>query len=202
MSSDNSQWFRRRLHTVFGRALASIAFFGTGRKEEPSAQMDGLVIEQEGSTEVRQADLARRQTITGALEALKREVSGNVALKDSLWAASNSPSIGVLELSNFVDLCKVLYDPVSSCVVALKYPRYWRVQHLGKVSICRLFKARILPIVYLLIFSRDECVSSNRTVFERHLSKTTLQPQQNARETNRERRCQALRSLSSNPSMP
>lgn len=138
MSSDNSQWFRRRLHTMFGRALASIAFFGTGRKEEPSAQIDGLVIEQEGSTEVRQADLARRKTITGALEALKREVSGNVALKDSLWAASNSPSIGVLELSNFVDLCKVLYDPVSSCVIALKYPRYWRVQHLGKVSICRL----------------------------------------------------------------
>ena len=137
MSSDTSLWFRRRLHKLFGRALASIAFFGVGPKEGPS-QTDGLVIEQEGSTELRQADLARRQTITGALEALKKELSGNSALKESLWAACNSPSIGLLELSNFVDLCKVLYNPAASSMVVLKYPRYWKVEHLGKVSIYQI----------------------------------------------------------------
>lgn len=199
MSCDNSLWLRRRLHTAFGRALAPIAFFGMGPKEEPSTQADGLVIEQEGSTEVRQADLARRQTVTGALEALKTEVSGNVTLKESLWAACNSPSIGILELSEFVDLCKVLYDPVTSTMVSLKYPRYWKVQHLGRVGTYTYGTACYFTNI---VSTRDECVSSNRTVFERHLSKTTLQPQQNARETNRERRCQALRSLSSNPSMP
>ncbi|KAI9934599.1 hypothetical protein MW887_000215 [Aspergillus wentii] len=131
MSSDSSLWVRRRLHGLFGKALAPVAF-GSGTTSEPAVQADGLIIEQESSTEVRQADLARRQTVTGALEALKNEVSGDQTLKESLWSACNSPCIGVLELLEFSDLCKVLYDTVSSVMVSLKYPRYWKVKHLGK----------------------------------------------------------------------
>lgn len=130
MSSDSSAWLRRRLHNIFGRALAPVAF-GRG-PVEPAPQNDGLIIEQESSTEVRQADLARRQTVPGAMEGLRKELSGDQILKESLWAACNSPCIGLLELSEFTDLCRILYEPIRSVPVALPYPRYWKVKHLGK----------------------------------------------------------------------
>lgn len=131
MSSDSSSWLRRRLHYLFGKALAPVAF-GRGTSDKTPASGDGLIIEQESSTEVRQADLARRQTVPGAIEALKGELKGDQLLKESLWAACNSPCIGILELSEFTDLCRILYDPATSVKVALKYPRYWQVKHLGK----------------------------------------------------------------------
>ncbi|OJJ46069.1 hypothetical protein ASPZODRAFT_67245 [Penicilliopsis zonata CBS 506.65] len=131
MSTDPSTWLRRQLHILFGRALAPVAF-GEGTTDQTTAQQGGLIIEQESSTEVRQADLARRQTVTGALDALKKELAGNVTLKESLWAACNSPSVGLLELSELTDLCKVLYAAIVSVQVALKYPRYWKVRHTGK----------------------------------------------------------------------
>lgn len=133
MASDSSAWLRRGLHNLFGRALGPVAF-GIGQKKELPAPGDDLIIEQESSTAVRQADLARRQTVTGALEALKREISGDAVLKESLWAACNSTYCGVLEVSEFNDLCRILYDPVTSAMVTLKYPRHWRAKHLGKVS--------------------------------------------------------------------
>lgn len=133
MSSDSSAWLRCRLHNAFGRALGPIAF-GRRPTNEPPAQNDGLIIEQESSTEVRQADLARRQTVPGAMEGLRSELSGDQILKESLWAACNSPCIGLLELSEFTDLCRVLYEPITSLRVALRYPRYWKVKNLGKVS--------------------------------------------------------------------
>ncbi|RMJ25648.1 transcription initiation factor TFIID [Aspergillus sp. HF37] len=131
MASDSSAWLRRSLHGLFGKALAPVAF-GHGRKKEAPAPGDGLIIEQESSTEIRQADLARRQTITGAMAALKREISGDPVLKESLWAACNSPYTGILEISEFTDLCRILYDPVTSAMVKLRYPRYWKAKHLGK----------------------------------------------------------------------
>ncbi|KAE8151084.1 hypothetical protein BDV25DRAFT_153345 [Aspergillus avenaceus] len=131
MSSDSSAWLRRRLHYLFGKALAPVAF-GREPIAKASTTDDSLIIEQESSTEVRQADLARRQTVTGAIDALKMELKGDQVLKESLWAACNSPYVGILELSEFADLCRVLYDPITSVKVSLKYPRYWKVKHLGK----------------------------------------------------------------------
>ncbi|KAL4923460.1 transcription initiation factor TFIID subunit TAF2 [Aspergillus undulatus] len=131
LSNDPSVWLRWRLHNLFGKALAPVAF-GRGVANEPAPAADGLIIEQESSTEVRQADLARRQTIPGALAALKTEVSSDQVLKESLWAACSSPTISVLELSELTDLCKILYDPITSKNIALKYPRYWGVKHQGK----------------------------------------------------------------------
>lgn len=104
MSNDPSVWLRRRLHGQFGKALASVAFGRSVVNQPPMAAADGLIIEQESSTEVRQADLARRQTVSGALAALKAEASGNPVLKECLWAACSSPIIGALELSQLTDL--------------------------------------------------------------------------------------------------
>lgn len=133
MSNDSSVWLRWKLHGLFGKALAPVAF-GRNVVKEPKAAADGLIIEQESSTEVRQADLARRQTVSGALAALKAELSGDQILKECLWAACCSPVISVLELSELTDLCRVIYDPITSKKVILKYPKYWGVKHLGKVQ--------------------------------------------------------------------
>ncbi|KAJ5664649.1 hypothetical protein N7462_011462 [Penicillium macrosclerotiorum] len=129
MTSDSSAYVRHHCQLLFGRALAQVAF---GRPQEAEmTQGDGLIIEQESSTEVRQADLARRQTVPGAIEALKREISGDTSLRDYMWAACNSSAIGVQELSELTDVCRILFDPVTSKIARLRYPRFWKVQNMG-----------------------------------------------------------------------
>lgn len=129
MTSDSSAYVRHHCQRLFGRALAQVAF-GRPAQAEP-VQTGGLIIEQESSTEIRQADLARRQTVPGAIEALKREISGDTSLRDYMWAACNSTAIGVHELSELTDVCSILFDPVTSKIAKLKYPRFWKVQHMG-----------------------------------------------------------------------
>lgn len=148
MSSDTSAWIRHGLHRTFGKALAAVAFGDETAKKEPP--QDNLIIEQESSTEIRQANLARRQTVPGALEALKKELSGNAALKEALWAACNSQCVGVSELCNFVYICSALYEPVDQRMVTLKYPRYWGTQHLGNVSRMN-FISRCIRIVLMVL---------------------------------------------------
>lgn len=189
MSTDSSVGLRRRLHDIFGKALAPIAF-GRGPVNEPSAQNDGLIIEQESSTEVRQADLARRQTVPGAMEALRKEMSRDQNLKDSLWAASNSSCIGLLEISAFTDICRVIYEPITSVKVALKYPRYWNVQHLGKVR----REVGYCPVLRMLTYfiSRVVCASSNPKMSGQPSPRTRRPLQLSANVTSMECHHQAL----------
>ena len=132
MSSDRSPWIRRNLHRIFGISLATVAF-GDDVIQAPGAAVD-LVIEKESSTDARKAVLARRQSVPGAIEALKKELSGHTVLKESMWAACNSPFVSLSELRDFVDICSVLYDAIKNMMVKLKYPRYWRVENQGAVS--------------------------------------------------------------------
>lgn len=132
MSADPSPWIRHNLHIAFGRGLAPIAF-GERNVEKQPEPANNLIIEQESSTEVRQANLARKQTVPGALEALKRELEGNTTLKEALWAACNSPIVGLAEICDFVDICSVIYHPIDKMMVVLKYPRYWKLENRGHV---------------------------------------------------------------------
>lgn len=197
MSSDSSASFRHRLHELWSKALALIAF-GRGPVNQPSAQNDGLIIEQESSTEVRQADLARRQTVPGAMEALRKEISEDQGLKESLWAACNSPCIGLLELSQFTDLCRVLYDPITSVKVSLKYPRYWKVQHLGKVSLGLDPKKAYRILTYS---SRVACISTDPTMSALPSRRTPRLLRQSANVTTKGCHHRALALLSNNPSL-
>ncbi|KAL2371522.1 transcription initiation factor TFIID subunit 2 [Blastomyces gilchristii SLH14081] len=138
MSTDLSPWIRHNLHVAFGRGLAPIAFGERNVEQQPEPN-NSLIIEQESTTEVRQANLARRQTVPGALEALKHELEGNAALKEALWAACNSPTVGLAELCDFVDICSVLYTPINEKMVVLKYPRYWKLENRGHGKL-RFFK--------------------------------------------------------------
>ncbi|ODH28599.1 hypothetical protein ACO22_03917 [Paracoccidioides brasiliensis] len=138
MSTDPSPWIRHNLHLAFGRGLAAIAF-GERTGENKPEHSNNLIIEQESSTEVRQANLARKQTVPGAIEALKQELGGNTTLKEALWAACNSSVVGTAELSSFVDICSVIYEPIDKIMVSLKYPRYWKMENLGRGKL-RFFK--------------------------------------------------------------
>jgi transcription initiation factor TFIID subunit 2 len=130
MTSDSSAYVRHHSQRIFGRALAQIAF---GRPQEPENTQTGggLIIEQESSTEIRQADLARRQTVSGALEALKKEIGQDPSMKEYMWAACNSPVLGILEIAELVDICRVLFDPVKTKMAQIPLPRYWKVENLG-----------------------------------------------------------------------
>lgn len=130
MTSDSSAYIRHHCQRLFGRALAQVAF-GRPQPTEP-VQTGGLIIEQESSTDVRQADLARRQTVPGAIEALKREIATEPSLREYMWAACNSTSLGIHELSELTDICGVLFDAVTSKPVKLRYPRFWKVQNMGR----------------------------------------------------------------------
>lgn len=141
MSSDSSAYVRHHCQRLFGRALAQIAFGRSQPKE--LTQTDGLIIEQESSTEVRQADLARRQTVPGAIEALKKETSGDTSFREYMWAACNARAIGVLELAELLDICRILFEPVTSKIVKLRYPRFWKVQHMGRGQLRFYRSARV-----------------------------------------------------------
>lgn len=134
LSTDPSPYIRENMLQIFGKALGFIAIGETSPAVSAEiAQPDGLIIEQDASTEARKADLARKQTVAGALSALKAEVGNNEVLKEKLWAAIASPIISLKELGQLLDICEMLYTPESSMVVFLKYPRYWKCTKIGKV---------------------------------------------------------------------
>lgn len=134
LGTDPSPYIREQTFRIFAKALGSIAIGDTSSLETAAAtQNEGLIIEQESSTEARQADLARKQTVLGALAALKDEMAANAVLKDALWEAVTSPAISLKEMGDLLLVCSLLYAPETSMQVKLKYPRYWKCRNNGKV---------------------------------------------------------------------
>ena len=133
LGTDPSIFIRENMLRIFGRTLGAVA---VGEHldvaKDQAAQLDGLIIEQESTTEARQADLARKQTVEGALNALKDELSGNLVLKKELWRAIESPTLSLRQLGELLEICDWLYEPDSKIVVVLRYPRYWELKNLGK----------------------------------------------------------------------
>ena len=86
LSNDPSPYVRHNVWRIFGGGLGKVAI--GEEKPDPNMQAsDGLIIEQEVSTETRQADFARKHTTDGALTALRKEIGKNALLKQGLWAA-------------------------------------------------------------------------------------------------------------------
>ena len=133
LGTDPSPHIRENMLRILGKTLGALA---VGESSEvikgQEAQLDGLIIEQESTTEARQADLARKQTVEGALNALKNEISTDLVLKTELWKAIESPSLSLRQLGELLDICSWLYEPDTKMIVALAYPRYWECRNLGK----------------------------------------------------------------------
>jgi len=143
LAVDQSAYFRSKAYHILGRGLARIAM--GEKKAEPNIQsMDGLVIEQEGSTDARQTELARRQTVSGAIDGLKEDLGKISPLKDVIWTAVSSPTLNLAEINNFLELCGYLYEEEDKLEISLKYPRYWQAKHVGKavVAFSRTNKVR------------------------------------------------------------
>lgn len=141
LGTDSSPYVRGRMLRLFGRAIGAIAIGESSESVAVAperAAYDSLIIEQESSNEARKADVARKQSVQGALEALKSEISTNLVLKKGLWDAVVSPLISLREIGELLGICKHLYAQESSMVVILKYPRKWTCTKVGKVCLLSL----------------------------------------------------------------
>lgn len=86
LSHDRSPYMRNNLWRILGKGLGLVAI-GYDRPKIDTADFDGMIIEQEGSTETREAEFARKQTVDGAVAALKQEMASIEALKHGIWTA-------------------------------------------------------------------------------------------------------------------
>jgi len=86
VSHDPSPYMRNQIWHILGKGLGRVAI-GEQRVEESLDAMNGLIVEQEGSTEIRQAEFARKRTIPGALAALKQELGASTVLEEAIWSA-------------------------------------------------------------------------------------------------------------------
>lgn len=147
LGMDPSPYVRDRMLCLLNRAFGAVAI---GENSSPemlaAAQQDNLIIEQESSTDARRDDLARKQTVEGALKALKAEMSGNGALQIGLWEFITSPMCTLRETGEVLQICEMLYEPESSMIVVLKYPRYWKCTKIGKVCTSELGAIFVLVI--------------------------------------------------------
>ncbi len=133
MSSDPSSWIRASLRRSFGRLLAIIAI-GDHLKTQQADIIDDLVIENDVDAGSQQAQAARRRGVVAAIAALREEIGDNDSMKESLWAAVNSDILTINELQATLDFCRMLYEPIDSFMIMIKYPRYWKIEYEGKVS--------------------------------------------------------------------
>ena len=133
MSSDPSPWIRACLWTSFGKLLAVLAI-GDHLKAHQAETTEDLVIENDTDVGNQQAQAARKRAVDAAVAALKEEVGDNDDLKRSLWAAVKSDNLSIDELQAMLDFCRMLYAPVDSFIVKIRYPRYWKLESLGRVS--------------------------------------------------------------------
>ncbi|KAK2625555.1 hypothetical protein QTJ16_004867 [Diplocarpon rosae] len=153
-STDPSPHTRRELFEIFCLGMAAIAFGENSTPEsEPAASSaeaveldvlmgdagveggtaDDILIDASAAAKARAALIARTKSIEGALLALRNELQDNEVLKVALWKAVRSPSIGVTEQLDFLDICHVIYAAVETLVLKLKLPRYWKATHAGRV---------------------------------------------------------------------
>ncbi|KAK1829850.1 transcription initiation factor TFIID subunit 2 [Podospora conica] len=129
MSTDKSPFVRDRLFKVFCKGIAAIAL-GENKALQPAARApeldDGLIVVEQGDLEIaqRQLDAVRKEDITHALKALKEELKGNTQLALDMWKAFESPSIGLHEKVQLLDLISAMYEPEASLLVTLNYPKY------------------------------------------------------------------------------
>lgn len=133
LGTDPSPYIRDQMLRILGKTLGSIAIGEhLDAAKAQAAQQDGLVIEQEASTEARAADLARKQTVEGSIGALRTEVSSNPVLKQSIWNAITSPALSLQQMSELLGICEILYTPETSMRVTLRYPQIWQVKRTDK----------------------------------------------------------------------
>ncbi|KAF2806079.1 uncharacterized protein BDZ99DRAFT_501598 [Mytilinidion resinicola] len=132
LQSDPSPYFRERLLRIFGYALGQIALGELKDDTQADQSNDILQIDQDDGPTERQADLARKTSVNGALAALSKEISEDKTLKKALEEALRSHTTSLRDMEELLEICGLLYEPEDSLTIALRYPRYWKTQHRGR----------------------------------------------------------------------
>lgn len=85
LRSDPSPFIRRRLLKAIAMGLGAMAL--TGKSSQPKTQStDEMVIEEDAAKSVAvRKDLLDRSSISGAIEALRKEIVEDRTLKDEMW---------------------------------------------------------------------------------------------------------------------
>ncbi|KAF2795808.1 hypothetical protein K505DRAFT_359839 [Melanomma pulvis-pyrius CBS 109.77] len=131
IASDPSPHFRAELLRIFDMAIGLIAIGDVFTPEKPPEQSnEALVIEQTEGPSDRETGLAR-QGLKGALKALKADLAFNETLKKALESALRSDKTSARDVAELLEICQTFITPVDKLEVHLKYPRYYKVRHLG-----------------------------------------------------------------------
>ncbi|CBX95235.1 hypothetical protein LEMA_P023870.1 [Plenodomus lingam JN3] len=149
LRSDPSPYFRKQLLRIFGVAVGQIATGDVWMPEKTTGgSSDTLVVEDAGNLE--RASALARQNLEGALRELKSDLKDNQTLRLAIESALQSTTLSTSDMSELVDFCDMVFDHLKQnrLLVKLKYPRYWKAEHLGKgnVRFSKTDKIRMKPM--------------------------------------------------------
>lgn len=132
LRNDPSPFIRHRLVWAIGRGFGSMALTGNVQVKN---QADEMVIEEDAAQSVAvRKDLLERASISGAIQALRKELSSDETLKEEMWncakytlrlysAYFSSPQLDLSIRQHVLDLCRILYDEKTSYIVVLQLPK-------------------------------------------------------------------------------
>jgi transcription initiation factor TFIID subunit 2 len=135
LKHDDSAYIRARLGEAIQYGFGCLALL-TRVEERDDSGMDALIIEEDASQAVAlRKEREMRSTLSGAITALRQELSEDAVLKQQLWSIANSStSLSPLIRRNMLDVCKVLYEPVASRILKFTLPSMkarLRARYLG-----------------------------------------------------------------------
>ncbi|KAI8940036.1 hypothetical protein NX059_003758 [Plenodomus lindquistii] len=136
LRSDPSPYFRKQLLRIFGLAVGQVATGDVWMPEKSNeTSSDTLVVEDAGGEE--RASALARQSLPGALRGLKSDLQDNQTLRLVMESALQSTTLSTSDMSELVDFCDMVFDHLkrNKLLVKLKYPRYWKAEHLGKANV-------------------------------------------------------------------
>jgi transcription initiation factor TFIID subunit 2 len=148
VSTDRSPYARDRFLKALVAGFASLAFGDlpdTSAKAQQLPDSDDLVIMDSAQTvEERRAGHERRENLSAALHALKREVNTRMAddkvhLQAAMGSAIDSGVLGRKEVQVLLEVCAILFDEADRFIITLNYPKRWKVERrppfkVGQVS--------------------------------------------------------------------
>ncbi|KAJ4355180.1 Transcription initiation factor TFIID subunit 2 [Ascochyta clinopodiicola] len=134
--SDPSPYFRKQLLLIFDIAVGQIATGDVFTPNKSQEAAGGLVIDQEADNSARASSLAR-QSLAGALNGLKQDLVNNQTLRLVLEEALNSKTVSLSDMTQLLDFCDMIFRDrrKNSLPVKLRFPRYWKVKHLGQARL-------------------------------------------------------------------
>jgi len=153
LRNDPSPFMRRRLVQAVGTGLGAMAL--TGKVDvKTQEQGDEMVIEEDAAQSVAvRKDLLDRASISGAIQALRKELSDDDTLKTEIWECAKYSLLDLLDSNIYLtltssshldlstrqyvlDFARILYDEKTSYMVVLKLPKTrkrFTCHNLGKV---------------------------------------------------------------------